>query len=285
MRKSRRAKCALHWHSPEQKIPIFVSTGLGHCLSQLSHTISLRMATSSIDVKLDDVKLERLGLDWDLSLMLPSWLGAVGPCTAPFSAAALAALVAPPVSEAGAPLVRSPELQPTAAAEPVRAADDEAEPFTGAAGSCPRAESPSEPCDVSRDEPCDVSRCPVQCAERSVESDKLLEVDDSERRKMGTGGVPMADVTAVSPSGAARGLLGPCTSRRPARRAVSRAIISESWRCESESFTAFRAVAASMTFGSEAGFRRKTGEGSLDAAPKPSIRTGAARAAIGRKGR
>ena len=171
------------------------------------------------------------------------------------------------------------------------------------AGSCPRAES--------LDEPCDVSRCPVQCAERSVESDKLLEVDDSERRKMGTGGVPMADVTAVSPSGAARGLLGPCTSRRPARRAVSRAIISESWRCESESFTAchartvrtlrglgrarrygdvrvgmgtartFRAVAASMTFGSEAGFRRKTGEGSLDVAPKPSIRTGAARAAIG----
>ena len=32
MRKSRRAKCALHWHSPEQKMPIFVSTGLGHCL-------------------------------------------------------------------------------------------------------------------------------------------------------------------------------------------------------------------------------------------------------------
>ena len=87
LRKSRRAKCALHWHSPEQKMPILVSTGLGHCRSQLSHTISLRMATSSIDVKLDDVKLERLGLDWDLSLMLPSWLGAVGPCTAPFSAA------------------------------------------------------------------------------------------------------------------------------------------------------------------------------------------------------
>ena len=114
LRKSRRAKCALHWHSPEQKIPIFVSTcipasaaslrrpqmcrahgrpnglrklvpgwgereraphanrsshpaiglcssgsannggalcetcvsaGLGHCLSQLSQTISLRIAT------------------------------------------------------------------------------------------------------------------------------------------------------------------------------------------------------------------------------------------------
>ena len=26
LRKSRRAKCALHWHSPEQKMPIFVST-------------------------------------------------------------------------------------------------------------------------------------------------------------------------------------------------------------------------------------------------------------------
>ena len=97
------------------------------------------MATSSIEVKLDDVKLERLGLDWDLSLMLPSWLAAVGPCTAPFSAAPLAALLAsgpggPPVSEAGAPLVRSPELQPTAAAGPVRAADDEAEPFTWTRG-------------------------------------------------------------------------------------------------------------------------------------------------------
>lgn len=45
----------------------------------------------------------------------------------------------------------------------------------------------------------------------------------------------------------------------------------------------FRAVAASMTFGSEAGLRRNTGEASLDAAPKPSIRTGAARAAIGRR--
>ena len=89
------------------------------------------MATSSIDVKLDDVKLERLGLDWDLSLMLPSWLGAVGPCTAPFSAAPLAALL---VSGAGGPLVRSPELQPTAAAGPVRAADDEAEPFTWTRG-------------------------------------------------------------------------------------------------------------------------------------------------------
>ena len=41
LRKSRRAKCALHWHSPEQKMPVFVSTGLGHCLSQLSQTISL----------------------------------------------------------------------------------------------------------------------------------------------------------------------------------------------------------------------------------------------------
>ena len=46
----------------------------------------------------------------------------------------------------------------------------------------------------------------------------------------------------------------------------------------------FRAVAASITFGKEAGFRRNTGVASLDAAPKPSIRTGAARAAIGRGG-
>jgi hypothetical protein len=119
---------------------------------------------------------------------------------------------------------------------------------------------------------------------------------------MAIGGVPAAAVTVVSPSGGS-GIHGP--SRRPARRAVSLPIISVSWRRESESFTAchasgartqrlgpcegvsmartFRAVAASITFGKEAGFRRKTGVASLDAAPKPSIRTGAARAAIGRR--
>lgn len=119
---------------------------------------------------------------------------------------------------------------------------------------------------------------------------------------MGTGGVPAAAVTVVSPSGGS-GIHGP--SRKPARRAVSLPIISVSWRRESESFTAchanaagtqrlgpcegiwmartFRAVAASITFGKDAGFRRKTGVASLDAAPKPSIRTGAARAAIGRR--
>ena len=69
MRKSRLLKCALHWHSPEQKMPIFVSTGLGHCRSQLSHTISLRMATSSIEEKLD-----KLGLDCThLMPPLASW--------------------------------------------------------------------------------------------------------------------------------------------------------------------------------------------------------------------
>jgi len=272
LRKSRRAKCALHWHSPEQKMPIFVSTGLGHCLSQLSQTISLRMATSSIDVK-----LERLGLDWDhfASLMLPSWLSGDGPCTAPLrprvGASPSGTATACFATAAGAPPVRSSVLQPVATAGPVRSADDEAYAFTGAARSSPCAEPPSEPCDWSR--------CPIPCAERSVEA-VSLESDDSERRKMGTGGVPAAAVTVVSPSGGS-GIHGP--SRKPARRAVSLPIISVSWRRESESFTAFRAVAASITFGKDAGFRRKTGVASLDPAPKPSIRTGAARAAIGRR--
>jgi len=273
LRKSRRAKCALHWHSPEQKMPIFVSTGLGHCLSQLSQTISLRMATSSIDVK-----LERFGLDCDhlASCRLPSWLSGDGPCTAPLRPRAAGAspsgtATACFATAAGAPPVRSPVLQPVATAGPARSADDEAEAFPGAARSSPCAEPPSEPCDWSR--------CPIPFAERSVEA-VSLESDDSERRKMAIGGVPAAAVTVVSPSGGS-GIHGP--SRRPARRAVSLPIISVSWRRESESFTAFRAVAASITFGKEAGFRRKTGVASLDAAPKPSIRTGAARAAIGRR--
>ena len=42
-----------------------------------------------------------------------------------------------------------------------------------------------------------------------------------------------------------------------------------------------RAFAASRTFGKDAGLRRSTGAASaMDGAPKPSIRTGAARAAI-----
>ena len=167
------------WGSPGPGLRLGLGFGLAH----------LRMATSSIEVKLDDVKLERLGLDWDLlpSLMVPSWLGGVGPCPPHFSAASLATSLATLV-EPGAPLVRSPEeggeergsgekeerrdedvwdavvrgeegvgavrrtvglvrgrgrgrgrgggilrspeLQPAAAAGPVRAADDEAAPFT-----------------------------------------------------------------------------------------------------------------------------------------------------------
>ena len=105
---------------------------------------------------------------------------------------------------------------------------------TGAARSSPCAEPPSEPCDWSR--------CPIPCAERSVEA-VSLESDDSERRKMGTGGVPAAAVTVVSPSGES-GIHGP--SRKPARRAVSLPIISVSWRRESESFTACHANDAEL---------------------------------------
>ena len=106
-------------------------TGLGHCLSQLSQTISLRMATSSIDVK-----LERFGLDWDhlTSLMLPSWLSGDGPCTAPLrprvGASPSGTATACFATAAGAPPVRSPVLQPVATAGPVRSADDEPDAFT-----------------------------------------------------------------------------------------------------------------------------------------------------------
>ena len=60
---------------------------------------------------------------------------------------------------------------------------------------------------------------------------------------MGTGGVPAAAVTVVSPSGES-GIHGP--SRKPARRAVSLPIISVSWRRESESFTACHANDAEL---------------------------------------
>ena len=69
-------------------------------------------------------------------------------------------------------------------------------------------------------------------AERS-EGCEDSEEEDSERRKMGTGGVPAA---AAPDSCGGSGCQGP--SRNAALRAVSRPIISVSWRLESESPTA-----------------------------------------------